>query len=112
MENQSLNDEQKLQQRLSEWKVETTLPPRFREQVWHRIARMESRQSARPWQQISDWFGQALMRPRLAFSYVAMLLLAGLLTGYWQGRATEARTLENLSQRYVQLLDPYQNPQR
>ena len=41
-----------------------------------------------------------------------MLLLAGLAAGYWQARATNAHAEDTLSARYVQMVDPYQTPNR
>jgi hypothetical protein len=41
-------------------------------------------------------------------SYLMVLLLAGILAGYWQARVTNAHAEEQLSARYVQVVDPYQ----
>ena len=54
----------------------------------------------------------ALARPSLAVSYVTLLLLAGLLAGYWQVRIARAHLDETLSSRYVQMVAPFQNPHR
>ena len=51
-----------------------------------------------------------LTRPRLAVGYVAVLLAAGLLAGFWQAQLAKTRMAETLSARYVQMLDPYQMP--
>jgi hypothetical protein len=51
----------------------------------------------------------AVARPSVAASYLVVLLLAGVLAGYWQARAANARAEEMLSARYVQVVDPYQN---
>jgi len=97
---------------LRAWEIQDPLPPRFRAQVWQRIAREEARAPARPWSQLANWIGQALARPSLALSYVTLLLLMGLLVGYWQARTDNTRTLETLSSRYVQMVDPYQPARR
>ena len=86
-----------LRQVLHQWKVDAPLPPRFQEQVWRRIERSES---------------QVQARPSLAVSYVTLLLLAGLLAGYWQVRSARAQTDENMGARYVQLVAPFQQPHR
>ena len=93
---------------LREWEIKETLPPRFQERVWERIAREEARRVESVWVLVQKRFAQLLARPALAGSYLAVLLLAGLLAGYWQARAEQARTLEQLGARYVQMLDPYQ----
>jgi len=95
---------------LREWKVESSLPPRFEDRVWQRIAREESPALAGFWTQLAHWIGSALARPSLAAGYVALLLAAGLLAGYCQARAEKAHALETLSSRYVQMVDPYQVP--
>ena len=93
---------------LREWEIKETLPPRFQERVWQRIAREEAKGIESVWVLARRRFAQLLVRPALAGSYLAVLLLAGLLAGYWQARVEQARTLEQLGSRYVQMLDPYQ----
>jgi hypothetical protein len=93
---------------LREWKLEDTLPPRFGDRVWQRLARREKEASSGAWWEWLGWIRQALTRPPVAASYVAILLVAGLAAGYWQARSEEARTEEQLGARYVQMLDPFQ----
>ena len=95
---------------LREWKVKTQLPPRFQDSVWHRIERNEAREPA--WRLWFSRLTSAMARPGLATSYLAVLLLAGLLAGYWQARAANAQAEAQLSARYVQVIDPYQMPHR
>jgi hypothetical protein len=102
--------DEKLDELLREWKVEESLPPRFGERVWQRVARQEDRRTTTVLDRLSGWVGQALARRSVAVSYVALLLLVGLAAGYWQARSTEARTDERLGLRYVHLVDPYQSP--
>jgi hypothetical protein len=97
---------------LRDWRVNAALPPRFQEQVWQRIARQETPTTATPWALLVSWVEQTLARPALAASYVTVLLLAGLATGYWQARLEGARTSAELGSRYVQMVDPYQQPRR
>jgi hypothetical protein len=101
-----------LRKTLRAWEVKEGLPPRFQERVWQRIARRETRQPAGWWSLLSTQLAQAMARPVLATSYIAVLLAAGLLAGYWQGRVANAHASEQLSARYVQVMDPYQMPQR
>jgi len=103
------NDADKLLHRtLREWEVKEPLPPRFTEHVWQRIAREEAQAPASILTLLSSWLAQAFARPALAVSYVTVLLMAGLVAGYWHAQTEKARTLENLSARYVQMLNPYQ----
>jgi hypothetical protein len=93
---------------LREWKIKNPLPPRFEESVWHRIQRSEAQGPA--WKEWFSRLASALTRPALGTSYLAVLLLAGLLAGYWQARAANAQAEARLSARYVQVIDPYQMP--
>lgn len=102
-------DDLLLEGQLREWKIEADLPPRFRQQVWQRIAREEAQRPAGLWNQFSGWINQAFARPSLAISYVTVLLLVGVAGGYWQSQAEKARTLETLGSRYVQMVDPYRS---
>lgn len=103
-------DERPLTGLLREWKVESTLPPRFNEQVWRRIERDEAPAGLNAWALILNRLVQAFARPSLAVSYVTVLLLAGLAGGYLQARAGTEHAYETLSVRYVQMVDPYQSP--
>jgi hypothetical protein len=95
---------------LREWTVDAPLPPRFQEQVWQRIARKEV--SAEPgfWQVLVRGLEAGFRRPALAFSYVAVLLMVGLTTGYWQALDRTAHARAEWRAQYVQSVDPYQNP--
>jgi hypothetical protein len=103
-------EEPRLREVLTAWKVDATLPPRFQERVWQRLERRTAQSPASAWAQLVNEIGLALARPRLAVSYVTALLAVGLLAGFWQAQSAKARAGENLSARYVQLLDPYQMP--
>jgi hypothetical protein len=104
-ENPIQNDEA-LNRALREWKVEAALPPRFREEVWRRIEHREVPEPA--WLAFLRRLSAAFARPSLAVSYVTVLLLAGLLVGYWQVRVARAHLGETMGARYVQMIDPYQ----
>ena len=91
---------------LQDWKVESSLPPRFNEQVWHRIAKTEPR-GINPLASWRDWLARTFARPAMAISYVTILLLAGVTLGFWQGRANSQRTTAELGARYVQLMNSY-----
>jgi hypothetical protein len=101
------DDDRLLRERLREWKPDAPLPPRFREQVWRRIATAEAQAPPTLWDWLSSRLGQALARPAPAVCYVTLLLGVGLFAGYRQAQAENMRTVENLSLRYVQMIDPY-----
>jgi hypothetical protein len=104
---QDTNGHESLAQALRVWHVEEPLPPRFQEQVWLRIERAEAVTAANFLKQFSAWFGRAFSRPSVAVTYAAVLLAGGLLAGYYQAHVEKTRTVENLSSRYVQMIDPY-----
>lgn len=95
---------------LRECKVVATLPPRFQEGVWRRIARQEEQPSVffTVRTQFVRWINTMLPRPALAVSYVAILLVVGASVGWAQARQEKARVNGELSLRYVQSVDPYQ----
>ena len=104
--------DENLRQVLHQWKVDAPLPPRFQEQVWRRIDRSGTQVQAPAWVLLWRRLNAALARPSLAVSYVTLLLLTGLLAGYWQVHVTRAQADENMGARYVQLVDPLLNPHR
>jgi hypothetical protein len=106
----SIENDQALRNVLRQWEIKDPLPPRFREQVWQRIARHEAQALEPLWTQLFNWIGGLMARPSLAVSYVALLLLTGLFAGYWHARTDTARMSAELGNRYVQMLDPYQAP--
>jgi len=53
-----------------------------------------------------------LPRPALAGSYVALLLVGGVTVGWAQARQDAARVKDELSERYLRVLDPYQTPRQ
>lgn len=107
-----MQSDEALRQVLRQWKVDAQLPPRFQEQVWRQIERSEPQVPMPAWVLLWQRVTAALARPSLAASYVTLLLLAGLLAGYWQVRITRAQAEENMGVRYVQLVAPFQNPHR
>jgi hypothetical protein len=94
---------------LGEWKVHSTLPPRFQERVWHRIALAGAAPSARTsWAALFSRIQTMLAQPRLAAGYVTALLLLGFAAGWARGLEKSAEMDQQLGSRYVQVIDPYQ----
>ena len=61
-----------------------------------------------PWAVLKAWLAVTLPRPAFAFSYVSVLLVAGLLAGYWHARVDTTKWDKILAGRYVQAVDPFQ----
>ena len=105
-----LNEEKRLSELLREWKVGSSLPARFQEQVWNRIARAQKLKPGINWAALARWIEGEFARPALAVSYVALLLAAGLVAGFWQAHSKTAQGDAEWRTRYVQMVDPYQMP--
>jgi len=95
---------------LREWKVEATLPPRLKEEVWRRIQHTQVPASSSVWVVIAQWIATVLPRPVLAVSYVSVLLAVGGTFGWAQAHQETAHVKGELGDRYVRILDPYQAP--
>ncbi len=107
--NQSENDK-RLRATLREWNVDATLPPRFQEQVWKRIAREEANAQPAFWPKVIRWIETTFSRPALAFSYVAVLMVIGLTSGFVRAQDKSANAETHWRTAYVQSIDPYQRP--
>ena len=92
---------------LRQWVVDTSLPARFQEEVWQRIARAETRAEpdlpAGLWRLIQD----ILPRPKFAVAYLSVVLALGVTAGALAAQAKTSRLDSDLSLRYVQSVDPY-----
>jgi hypothetical protein len=97
-----------LDETLREWQVESALPPRFQEQVWQRIARTPTAPELSLGAGLLRLFEIVLPRPKVAFSYIAILLVLGMAAGSWAAQARSHRLTTTLGQRYVQSIDPFQ----
>lgn len=107
-----VNQDEPLRKVLKEWRSEAPLPPRFQEQVWQRIELAQTRTAPSAWAVLAHWVGTMLPRPALAASYVAVLLTIGVTAGWAQARQETTRVKDELGQRYVRVLDPYQAPRQ
>jgi hypothetical protein len=110
--NQEPESDARLSKTLGEWVVNAQLPPRFQEQVWQRIGRIETSVKPNPWQVWKEWIEAAFSSPALASSYVLFLLFVGLGAGYWQAHDKSEQAESQSRERYVQSVDPYQMPRR
>src|SRR2546423_250009 len=110
--NQPGENDEALHKVLREWRTNTSLPPRFQEEVWGRIERAQAPTAPSAWAVIIHWIGAVLPRPALAASYVAVLLAIGVTVGWAQAGEEPARVKDDLGQGYVRVLDPYQAPRQ
>ena len=104
------NHDDPLRKVLKEWRSDAPLPPRFQEQVWRRIEHAQTQGVPSVWAVFAHWVGTVLPRPALAASYIAVLLTIGVTAGWTQARQQTARLRDELGQRYVRVLDPFQAP--
>ena len=108
------NDDEPVRNILREWTVTSPLPPRFAENVWRRIEDAENAlapaSNPTPWNVLQRWLTEMLRRPAFAVAYASVLLMAGLAAGYWHARVDTASWDKALATRYVQAVDPFQNP--
>jgi hypothetical protein len=105
-----MQSDEVLRQTLQQWKVDTSLPPRFQEQVWRRIDLSEAHVELPAWLQLWNRLSAALTRPSLAASYVTLLLLSGVLAGYLQAHISRTQASGDMAARYVQMVSPFQSP--
>jgi hypothetical protein len=105
-----IQSDEALSKTLRQWNVNATLPARFQEGVWQRIARLEAASNPGVFQPFLNWLEATFRRPKLAVSYVMVILLLGLTTGYWQARGKSAQIESQWRAHYVQSVDPYLMP--
>jgi len=110
--NEPGNHDEALRKVLKEWRTDASIPPGFQEGVWRRIERAQAPIAPSVWAVVAHWIGTVLPRPALAASYVAVLLAIGVTVGWAQAYQETARVKDELSQRYVRLLDPYLAPRQ
>jgi len=96
-----------MQRVLQQWKVDAPLPPAFQDQVWKRISRQEPQAGTNAWAELLRVAGAILLRPRVALSYVTILLVVGVAAGSLTAQVKTSHLDATLRARYVQSLDPY-----
>lgn len=107
----SIQENDPWRERLGEWKIPQTLPPRFKEQVWRRIEQREPAARTGAWESWLRWLENIFARKAVALAYVTVLVAAGLTAGYARGQTQEQRGNAQLAARYVQSIDPYYGSQ-
>jgi hypothetical protein len=99
-----------LDEKLKSWNVTAPLPARFQENVWKRMVALDKSPGLSFWRALEEWLARAFLRPAFASAYLALLLVVGLGTGFWQARAKTAEWDKALAEKYVQAVDPYRTP--
>jgi len=100
-------DDKDLHAVFSRWKVDLPLPPNLRENVWRRVAEVESSR----WAFLDlgrTWLGMAFSRRSFIVSYVSGLVMLGLLAGLWHGRSQQRQVQTLLAERYIQTVASHQ----
>jgi hypothetical protein len=93
---------------VKEWVVQEPLPLRFQEQVWARIERAEVEPEPSFWSLVARTLAAALERPKVACSYVSLLLVIGIAFGVWEAQRQNSELEASLGSRYLQSVDPFQ----
>jgi len=107
--NQETEKDASLDKALRGWVVDAPLPPRFQEQVWKRISRAEAEPTLLTLLRSTlVWFQASLSQPKLALSYVVVLLVVGMAAGSWAAQKQNSRLDESLGSRYLQSINPFQ----
>jgi len=99
-----------LTQVLRQWVVDDPLPPHFQEGVWQRIGGTRRQEASGLWASLVRRLEVVLPQPRVAYSYVAALLLLGVIAGSWTAQKQNSRLEASLGSRYLQSIDPFQPP--
>ena len=99
-----------LTQVLRQWVVDAPLPPRFQEGVWQRIGETKRQKESGFWAFLVRRLEFILPQPRVAYSYLATLLLLGVIAGTWSAQKQNSRLDASLGSRYLQSIDPFQPP--
>lgn len=95
---------------LKEWRADGDLPAGFQTAVWARIDRAASaRRVSNPFgAAVLEWFNQLVARPQVAVASIALFVVVGMTAGWTQGRREVARVEQELAQKYVQTINPYE----
>jgi hypothetical protein len=100
-------DDKPLREALSHWKEDSTLHPRFRENVWRRIAEAEASRTV-PFLAWRERLEGSFSRYSVAISYVTILAVLGFAVGLWHGQSHEREVRALLADRYVRAVVPFQ----
>ena len=103
-------DSDGLSKALQEWRAEQSVPPGFQSAVWQRIDSETRLMKRSVLESLIAWFNEFAARPQFAASTVALLIMIGVTAGWTQGQREVSRVQNQLAQKYLASLDPYQPP--
>ena len=109
-EEHSNRDDDGLHELLKSWHVDASLPPRFRENVWRKIARETASNPSRwrsGWNEFVSGCAAVLQRPAGAIAYLLTLMVVGTGLGYWQAERYSGHREATWRAAYVQSVNPY-----
>ena len=93
-------DDPKLSAVLRESRLSPELPPRFQQNVWRRIETAEAPVKSESW---LDSLAALVLRPKLAFATIAVLLVAGIGFGTLDGSQADRHDAQA---RYIAAVAP------
>ena len=93
----------KLSTLLRESRISPALPPRFQENVWHRIGKTEAPAASMPGWSWLDALAVLVLRPRFALATAVVLVLAGALLG---ARAGDRAANQGAQTQYLTAVAP------
>jgi len=96
-----------LDRALRRWTLSSSLPPRFQENVWQRIATADRPTRNGGWARLGLLLDTVLPRPSVAAAYLSLIFALGIGAGTLAAHASSSRLETELSLRYVQSVDPY-----
>jgi len=109
MQQQPRNDRSdELSEVLKEWRVDASLPPRFRESVWRNIAVSEGSHNARNgfWSSLLLHWENFVRRPVGIAACLALFTAVGVGFGLWHARAFAHRAETAWQNAYVLSVNP------
>ena len=99
--------DQQLKSLLKQWRIDSPLPPRFRDQVWSRIEANNPAPAISLGPIILAWLRVSVARPGLAYAYALLMISLSVGAGFAKARDYIAQADHTMESRYVQFVDPY-----
>ena len=102
-----MKDNDSLHERLQEWHVHPTIPPRFQAEVWAKIAARETERGPASFSEFLRWLFPSPVFLRFATVTAMGILAIGVAFGQVAARSTNERHEITLAQHYAASIDPY-----
>lgn len=100
------SEDARLSELLQEWRTDAPLPRGFQQEVWRRVAAVPPGPMDlwRAW--LRAWFLRTFTRPATSFAYIAILVLIGLGTGFFDARQHLREHDNAMAARYLRVIIP------